>query len=147
MGAKSGRLWLYCFCSYSVFPKLAEPTCWTWALPTMPVNVLETQNVEAALLVGHGSSSGSVAGRCSALANPQLTKLICLKSLWTLKESLSHCSVLLICLVLHGLSALGVFCFIACLQKRLRGKEQSKPFLHFRFSPGCVELLGWMFKS
>lgn len=25
MGAKSGRLCLYCFCSYSVFPKLVEP--------------------------------------------------------------------------------------------------------------------------
>lgn len=44
--------------------------CWTWAVPTGPANALETQNVKAALLGGSRSISGSVVGRCAALANP-----------------------------------------------------------------------------
>lgn len=40
-------------------------------MPTVPVNVLETQNVKAALLVGYRSISGSAVGRYAALANSQ----------------------------------------------------------------------------
>lgn len=82
-------------------------TCRTLAMPTVPVNVLETQNVKAALLVGYRSIFGSAVGRYAALANSQTYQVDLFEiSFELLRENLFHCSVLLICLVLHGVPTL-----------------------------------------
>lgn len=138
MGTERGRFWLYCFCYYAVFPKLVEPE------PCLlcPVDALETQNVKAALLVGYRSIAGLFWEICCTGKPTDLPSWSVWNLLWTVRESLFHCSVLLICLVLHGVSAVWVFCFIACLQKRLRGKEQSTLSYILDFPQGVWNCLG-----
>lgn len=138
MGAKSGRFWLYCFCYYSVFSKLVEPEpcllcqwmCWR---PKM---------LKQLCLLVMGAVWVCCREMCCTGKPTDLPSWSVWNILWTVRESLFHCSVLLICLVLHGVSALWVFCFIACLQKRLRWKEQSKPSYVLDFPQGVWNCLG-----
>lgn len=138
MGAERGRFWLYCFCYYAVFPKLVEPEpcllCqWMLWRPKM---------LKQLCLLVTGASLGLFWEMCCTGKPTDLPSWSVWNLLWTVRESLFHCSVLLICLVLHGVSAVWVFCFIACLQKRLRGKEQSTLSYILDFPQGVWNCLG-----
>lgn len=126
-------------------------TRWTWAVPAVPVNALETQCLVKANFAcwSYRAARDTSQGNVPFWQNHRLTKMMCFKCPFDCKgESISllqSCWCALFCMGCHPAGVLLSCMFV----KKAERKRTKQTFQHLRFSQSVWNcgLLGWLFKS